>query len=226
VPPPELHTNRKLDERSPDADKYDAALEAVDHELGRVLAAMDPALRARTWVFVVGDNGTPDFAIRPPDDPERAKGSVYQLGVNVPLIVTGPGIDHRGAESLALVHTADLFATVLDLAGVEPEGAIDGISFRSALEDPQAPSARRFLFTERLVPNGPPPYDREQAAIRDQRYTLVTDRRRSGATAELYDLRDDPDQHRDLLGRKRALDPEVQAAYDALLAELDRARGP
>ncbi|MEQ1565981.1 MAG: sulfatase-like hydrolase/transferase [Myxococcota bacterium] len=226
VPPDELHSFDRLKESSDDADKYDAALEAVDQELGRVLAAMSPELRARTYVFVVGDNGTPDFAVRPPDDPERAKGSVYELGVGVPLVVTGPGV-RRGARSDALVSTADLFATVAEIAAVEPSALgvpIDGVSFLTSTRNPSLAGERRALFTEKLRSGDGDGEGREQQAVSDGRYTLIVDRRKGGQVESLYDGERDPRQSRDLLERSRGLDPEAQAAYDALAAELTRLR--
>ena len=46
-------------------------LEALDTELGRLLAGIDPAVLAETIVFVVGDNGTAAQATTPPFDPIR-----------------------------------------------------------------------------------------------------------------------------------------------------------
>lgn len=39
--------------------QFDAMIEAADRELGRLLAAMDPEVRGRTLIAVVGDNGSP-----------------------------------------------------------------------------------------------------------------------------------------------------------------------
>ena len=43
-----------------------------------------------TMVILVGDNGTLGTTVKPPFDPQRAKGTAYQTGVWVPLIVAGP----------------------------------------------------------------------------------------------------------------------------------------
>ena len=58
----------------------------------RLLASLDPDVRARTVVMFVGDNGTP-ARTAPPDTPgDRAKDSLYQGGVHVPLVVAGAGV--------------------------------------------------------------------------------------------------------------------------------------
>src|SRR5262245_16629952 len=69
---------------------YNAALEAVDTEIGNVLAQMSPEKLAKTMVFIIGDNGTPDAAVEPMlHDPTHAKGELYELSVRVPMIVAG-----------------------------------------------------------------------------------------------------------------------------------------
>lgn len=226
VPPKGLAQAPGLGPQSPDPDKYDAVLMALDHELGRVLAAMSTELRARTTVIVIGDNGTPDFAIRPPFDPERAKGSVFELGVHVPLLVTGPYVAEPGTTSDALVNGVDLFATVADIARVDTGALgrpIDGVSLLPALADPAADTARKYQYTEKFLPNGPGPYDRLTVAVRDQEYKLVVDRKRDGSVERrLYAIGDDLDEGRNLLAGGR--DP-AGAAADALArleAELKR----
>ena len=76
---------------------FRAALEAFDTELGRLLDGLSPAVAGRTYVFVIGDNGTPVEAIDDGLQPEQSKGFVYEGGIHVPLIVAGPGNPSRVA---------------------------------------------------------------------------------------------------------------------------------
>jgi arylsulfatase A-like enzyme len=209
TPPPGLGLPG-VDDRSPEPDRYDSVLVALDAELGRLMQAMSPEVRQHTYVFVVGDNGTPDFAIRPPLDPADAKGSVRELGVHVPLLVTGPDIE-PGSVSRALVHTVDLFATIAELAGFAPR-PVDGISFRTAWTEGSSP--RRFLFTEEFSDNGPGPHDRVTVAIRDEDYKLVVDRKRRGTAETLYRMGDWVEQP-----------AEDKAAARVLREELARIEG-
>jgi arylsulfatase B len=215
TPPPGLGLPGVTD-ASPEPDRYDSVLVALDRELGRLMQAMSPELRQRTYVFVVGDNGTPDFAIRPPLDPSHAKGSVRELGVHVPLLVTGPDIA-PGSTSRALVHTVDVFATIADLAGLAP-GPVDGISFRPAWTEGTSP--RRFVFTEEFSDNGPGPHERVTVAIRNETHKLVVDRRRKGTTETLYPMGEWVEAQE--LTRRSARD---DAAGQALRAELARIEG-
>jgi arylsulfatase A-like enzyme len=62
-----------------DAGKYDRMVEALDHEIGRLLAGLGDQ-RSRTDVFFLGDNGTPSRATRPPFPSDRAKGTLFEGG--------------------------------------------------------------------------------------------------------------------------------------------------
>ncbi|MBM3984339.1 MAG: hypothetical protein FJ296_01395 [Planctomycetes bacterium] len=193
---------------------------AMDTEIGRLLDSLDPAVRANTVVLFVGDNGTDSVATTAPFLPSHAKGTVYQGGVNVPLIASGPGIA-RGAECAALVSTADLHATILELAGAAPASAEDSLSFAPQLANPALPGARTTLYTEVFLPNGNGPYTSRARALRDERYKLMQVFGTSAIPTEvhLFDLLLDPFELVDLLAGP--LDSGQQAAYDNLAAGLD-----
>ncbi|MBI4581261.1 MAG: sulfatase-like hydrolase/transferase, partial [Planctomycetes bacterium] len=99
--------------------RYLACLEAADRELGRLLDGLD---LATTTIIVVGDNGTPGDVLDSAIPTGHGKGSVYEGGVNVPLIVAGMAVDASlaGTEEDAPVHVVDIHATVLELAGLDP----------------------------------------------------------------------------------------------------------
>lgn len=184
VPPAPLRT-LDVDDGDPPARLVRAALEAVDTELGRLFATMDPGLRARTTVILTSDNGTTAEAA---EDPEQAKGSVSEGGVRVPLIVAGPAVVGPGRVSEAPAHLVDLLPTVCDLAGVPlvdgpagglglplPDGtvrALDGESLLPWLLDPDAPVPDRLLYGEAFAPAGDH-WTMDRRALRDARWKLV-----------------------------------------------------
>ena len=63
----------------------------------------------------------------------RVKGSLFDGGTHVPLIVAGKGVTRRGERETALVNSTDLFATIADLAGIEQDVPPDSISFAPLL---------------------------------------------------------------------------------------------
>ncbi|MEZ4235921.1 MAG: sulfatase-like hydrolase/transferase [Myxococcota bacterium] len=219
-PPPEaLHTLGPLTEDSPEAVRYQAVVEALDTEIGRLLDGLDPAVRERTTVIFASDNGTPEHAVLPPWSPSRGKDTPFEGGINVPLVVSGPLVAAPGTETDALVQLLDVFATVADIAGV-PASALDGVALdsRSLLPllrgepDPQ----RAFVHSEQFNPPGPGPYVADWRMTRGARFKVVTRAERDA----LFDLagRDDDGPVLD----PAALPAEVGAEVDALLAEHAR----
>lgn len=129
---------------------YDAAVQALDTELGRLLGAVDVD---DTLVVFTSDNGTESFGIRAPANPRHGKLTAYEGGIRVPLIVAGPGV-MEGARSQALVHLVDLVPTVADVAQVDLSSSIlDGESLWPYLRDPAA-TGRDMLHAGTFLPNG------------------------------------------------------------------------
>ncbi|MEQ1504990.1 MAG: sulfatase-like hydrolase/transferase [Myxococcota bacterium] len=161
---------------------------AADTELGRLFGAMTAGQRNRTTVIVTSDNGSHEAEVQPPIIPDRAKGTLFDGGVRVPLIVSGAGVHAPGTRSAAMVDLVDVFPTVAELAGVDLgtitatlDGgaplALDGVSLVPYLSDPTLPSVRPYLYSELFSPIGPGPYTEvDRATIRDERYKLIVDR--------------------------------------------------
>jgi arylsulfatase A-like enzyme len=231
---------------------YAAMVEAMDSELGRLLAELEPDVRRRTTVIFVGDNGTPRPVTRPEALVPRAKTTLYQPGIHVPLVVSGAGVSARGVHE-ALVDTTDLFATIVELAGLDPahvlpdDTRLDGVSFFPRLVDQRQAGSRDFAFSEIFYPMGiPPTPDAPDAggsiaaawsgsslafravALRDPRYKLIRTLRESPFIAGVYPA---SEQLFDLcvdpyeaqdLLAQGALTDPQRAAHSALRRELDR----
>jgi arylsulfatase A-like enzyme len=225
-PPTESLHGNTVTEDSHAWDVADAMLEALDTEIGRLLGEIEPDVLERTTIMIVGDNGTPDNTVPPPirkagDWGMDAKGTIYERGVHVPLIIVGPTIAQAGSESDALVHVQDIFPTAAEIAGVIPStivGAkpLDGHSFASVLEDVSATNNKDYLFIEKFKPIGGPPYSEESYYIRNQDYKLLEQE----GTERFFDLTQDIDAQRNNL-LNGTLTATEQAAYNDLRAELD-----
>jgi arylsulfatase B len=211
-----------------------AMLECLDHELGRLLAvarALDP----NVYVLVIGDNGTDGGAaiggIGDCFDPGRSKGTLYQAGIRVPLIVAGP--DVVPGECRELVSAVDLFATIGDLAEVSHD-AEDSISLMPYLVGRGHPR-RTPVLSEEFTPNasdpGAPgmlPPIKHLTAVQDGQYKLLTVRRDGILRNELFfDLLADPCEANDLCPGSAVCDPATLtpgqlAGLQRLRAELVR----
>lgn len=106
--------------------KFEAMIVAYDELIGYMLSALD---LDTTLVVVVGDNGTPPGVAGL--ESAKAKGTTFERGVKVPLIMAGAGVTDPGRTESGLCHVADIFATAVAVAGGSQ--ASDGISLTPAL---------------------------------------------------------------------------------------------
>jgi arylsulfatase A-like enzyme len=214
-----------------------AMVEAMDHEIGRLLASIDPAVLARTTIVFIGDNGT-DSAAVPSEIHERAKGSLFEGGIHVPLIVSGAAVTPRarGRTCERLVQALDLFATIAELAKVSPANSmppdhpLDSASFLPLLSDPDGPSPRRYVYVEKFKPNGPGPYSEYDQTILDDRWKLLRqhDWTRGRYTDLFFDRGRTTPGHEgeDLCPCPEKLTGESRAAYERLAKQMAEIRNP
>ncbi|MEH6488016.1 sulfatase-like hydrolase/transferase [Hyphomonas oceanitis] len=154
--PGEYHANR----REPRLDRqYDAMLEALDIEIERLVEEIDRASEGPVIYIFFGDNGSAAEVYRGPSQAGyRAKGSLYEGGIRIPIqIWTSNGdqaLVHSGRTD-ALVELSDFFLTITDLTRAEApatgsDGAVlDSMSFANVLHDPASPSGRKYVYVER-----------------------------------------------------------------------------
>ncbi|MAF66197.1 MAG: hypothetical protein CMJ84_11140 [Planctomycetes bacterium] len=180
TPPDELFTV-ELPDPGPRIDPrpyFCADIEAMDTEIGRLLASIDSDTLERTNIVFAGDNGTPSESTVAPFDPDHAKLTCYEGGVNVPLIISGPSVAVPGREVSHLVSLVDLFATIADMAGIDAEASLPGVELDSVsaypyLEATNALPQRQTVYSEIFHPNGPGPYEFAARTIRNERYKLI-----------------------------------------------------
>ncbi|MHB1178257.1 MAG: sulfatase [Daejeonella sp.] len=108
---------------------YAAMIESLDMNIGRLLRKLDNLnLADNTIIIFTSDNG----GIRSisQQDPLRAgKGSYYEGGIRVPLVVRWPGKIAAGSTNNTPVTNMDFYPTFLDIAGIKkPDHLLDGVS--------------------------------------------------------------------------------------------------
>ncbi len=186
------------------------ALQASDAAIARVLAAVEASGEGgSTYVLFVSDNGM----LLGEHRYRMTKNSPYEASSRLPFAIRGPGLT-PGSTVDAMAGTMDVAPTVLDLAGVEPPLELDGRSVVPA-EVPPARDDRAILLMASARPTDPENGGEVRSAPRlsvaetPWKYRgLVTARWKllnwSYHDAwELYDLRRDPDELRNLAGRAR-----------------------
>lgn len=216
VAPEELRTV-EITEESAFPYQVIGAIEAVDAELGRLLASIDPEVLANTDVFVLSDNGAPNNVSIPPIAFADGKGSLYEGGVNVPMIAWGPDVAAPGTVTAALGHVVDLFPTIAEIAEVPVDHEIDGVSLLPLLRG-EVDTSREFVYVEAFFPNGPvDELKTDERAVRDADWKLIRNLNRPD---ELYRMDQPVVDGRDILASP--LEAESRRAYQRLSAELDR----
>jgi len=135
---------------------YAAMVHSLDENVGRLLERLERnGLAERTVVVFTSDNGGYINPFRRQvvtnNHPLRSgKGSLYEGGIRVPLLIRWPGVTPAGAVSDEPVSSIDLYPTILEMAGLSGDpkhnATVDGHSLVPLLKDPRARLAREELF--------------------------------------------------------------------------------
>ena len=119
---------------------YYDEIHRADQTFAQAMEYLDKnGLKENTIVIFLGDNGAAQF---------RGKGTLYEYGINVPLIVRWPGVVKPGGVCHEVISMEDLAPTVMEAAGLSPKPDMTGISFLSILKGNPAPT-RKYAFAER-----------------------------------------------------------------------------
>lgn len=197
---------KKADPHAPQHNAaYAAMIESLDENVGKLMATLERAgVADRTVIIFTGDNGGWLPSTNTNLGMRAGKGSEYEGGIRVPLLIRYPGVTKPGSLCSVPVIGADLYPTVLEIAGArrEPQQIIDGASLLPLLKNAGSSRgwAKRSLFWHypHYHPGGATPY----SAIRFESWKLIEfheDKR-----VELYDLAQDPEEKRDLSKQQTA----------------------
>ena len=190
---------------------YFAMIAALDEMVGRVLQAIDDlGLRDNTYVIFSSDHG--EMA---GDQNQVLKRSMYEASAHVPLIVRGPDVQKGGVVNTP-VSLVDLYPTFTDMARIRYADYAGNAAYPNALDGesllPQltayAPRKRDWAMCE---------YHGDRCAtgtfmLRRGDWKYV---KHVGFDAELFNLKDDPDETTDLVHDK----PEIARELDQILGE-------
>jgi arylsulfatase A-like enzyme len=195
-----------------DLSHYDGCVRDMDAGVGMILEALEESgLAGNTMVIFTTDHGSPF---------PRAKGTLYDAGINTSLLVRWPAGFGGGRVLDEMIGNVDLFPTVLEAAGAEIPDDIQGRSFLPLLQGREY-AERTEVFAEANVHETDP-----KRAIRTARHKLIhnllpgpsilladsegsltrrdygNDHLRPRPEFELYDLVADPTERNNLAGRE------------------------
>ncbi|GIX12777.1 MAG: N-acetylgalactosamine-6-sulfatase [Paracoccaceae bacterium] len=202
---------------------YYAAVSALDHNLGRIRAALREAGRQRDTVLVwFSDHGDTFWYRREGEH----KFVCTDDALRIPLIFEGPGIA-PGSRCEVPVGLQDLAPTLLDLAGLPVPGHMQGRSLKPLLAGGLPPDWRRGFYVQNITHVGAVP----QRAWRTGRWKLIVS---ADGAHRLYDLAADPEEELDIFltprpdGGFRRFDhipdhaPVIEALARAMADEAER----
>lgn len=202
--------------------QYYGEVSHADMLFGQIMDVLDRnGLQENTMVVFMGDNGA---------SIPFGKGTLYQTGWHVPLLVRWPGRVKPGSSSAELISGVDLFATFLETGGVRIPALTESRSFLALLEGRPhqgrdyvfcsrgwhdtfdlvrglASKTHSFIFNvwpEYRPPRPPKSYD----ASRVEPKLAAKWARSTRPLYELYDLRNDPCELDNLAGQPQCKDLE------------------
>lgn len=185
------------------AGKYRGQLEsvlAVDDAVARIVRQLRAVGELDdTLVVFTSDNG-----LLLGEHRLDGKTHLYEESARVPLIMRGPGFP-AGEIREQIVGNIDLPATILELAGADPDRVLDGHSLVPLAQDPEVDREGDILLE-----------NRRSAALRTARYMYAEHR---GGARELYDMAADPFQL-----ESRHDDPQLADVQERLAARLVQLR--
>ncbi len=206
--------------KSSEDGRYGAAVECIDWAAGAILHELDDlGIADNTLVIFTSDNGS----TRPESNaPLRGtKGTTWEGGMRAPCIMRWPGHIPQGGICEEIATAMDFYPTLAAIGGAETpdDRIIDGKNIQHLMQSDgsaKSPHAAFFYYkTNRLE------------AVRSGRWKLHVGKRTGRGTnkslggprkkdmQELYDLKSDPAESRNLYHEK----PEVVAELQALLDE-------
>ncbi len=188
---------------------YLACIAFVDHQVGRVIDALDEGPHAKdTTVILFSDHG---YHIGEKD--RVSKHSLWEESTRVPLVVVpaksqAADFGAKGRVCAKPVGLIDLYPTMLEMCGLPKNKRNEGMSLVPLLRGP----SREWRFAVLTT------YARKNHALRSERYRYL---RMEDGTEEFYDHRSDPNEWTNLAGKKR-----LQAEINQFRAALPKTDAP
>jgi arylsulfatase A-like enzyme len=177
---------------------YAAMLDSVDQAIGRLRAKLrQKGVDGETVFIVTSDNGGVTEPRITDNSPLRAgKGHLYEGGIREPLLVLWPGVTRPGTIINHHVTSIDYLPTLVEIAGGTVPNRIDGVSFTNILRRGIAAKDRPLFWH---YPHYSPQGGEPSGAVRLGDWKLIEFF--DGSRCELYNLKDDIGEQRNLIKR-------------------------
>ena len=211
---------------------YGAMVQSLDENVGRLVKTLDELkLSDNTIIVFFSDNGGVCFADQygnqvTSNAPLRGgKATIYEGGTREDCIVVWPGVVKPGSKSDAVIlQSVDFHPTLLDMLGMTPRSRprFDGVSFARTLRGKGAPDRdAMFCFFPHSIPRTdavPSVYVRKG----DWKLIRLFHQGDDGSHVyELYNLKDDIGETRNLAAEKPERVKELDRLIDGFLKDTE-----
>ena len=172
---------------------YYRLITGMDREIGRILAALEElGVASNTLVVFTSDNG---YFLG--DRGLTDKFLMYEESIRVPLIVFDPRAPKsaRGQKRDEMVLNIDLAPTLLECAGLPVPTTMQGTSLRELMNGAKPSWRKEWFYEHHYSHGGKIP---ESEGVRTERWKYIRYTAVSPVVEELYDLRRDPAEERNL----------------------------
>ena len=192
-----------------------ALIEHIDHGIGEVLQTLkETGQEENTIVMFTSDNGG-QLNVGANNDPWRdGKQSMYEGGLRVAFCAKWPGRIKAGSRSDHIALTMDIYPTVLEASGIKPNDGIEGRTFLPTLLGKGQPQYQRDLFFTRREGGNRYQGKTIDAVIRGEWKLLQNS---PFEPLELYNLKRDPKEEKDLAKKAPRIFNELSTALRAQL---------
>lgn len=198
--------------------EYASMVLTMDKEIGNILNKLaNPAgdgsvsLTDNTFVIFINDNGGARSIGTVNTPLNDFKGSVYEGGTRVPMIVAGPGLPSNAIYHEP-IHSIDILPTCLEATGATPPVDIDGVSLIPFLDGTNTGSPHEVLTIR----------NESKVSVRKGNWKLT----KNGGSApfSLFDLSSDIGENNDIAAANPEVVEELLQDFTAFEIGADKPR--
>mgnify|MGYP002762405404 CR=1 FL=1 len=168
---------------------FDWTIGCIDEQLTQF------GITDNTILIVTSDHGPNPSEKDVPHDPTNGlrgdKGSLYQGGFRIPLILRYPNANYEN-EILDPVNSVDIFPTICDILDINKPDGIDGQSFYNLLKGEENSKPRRIITED----------GDGRIAVQESGWKYIQPEKED-KKGELYNINEDFKEREDLIDQKK-----------------------
>lgn len=192
LPEPRLSWVKRVNQWESLTRSYLACTSFTDHQIGRVLEALEQSGKSSNTLVVVWS----DHGWHLGEKGITGKNTLWDRSTRVPLIFAGPGVT-SGQACRRPAELLDIYPTLVGLAGLAEKKDLEGLSLQAQLKDADAARDRPAITTHNPGNHG----------VRSEKWRYI---RYADGSEELYDMEKDPNEWYNLIGK---------AGYETVIKE-------